>query len=123
MDLYLARKLNLPETKSEIIYEQQSVCYITNNPEYGYDGLIINTIEIEDISIKIFPNLLNSETEIKIESNSLIKEVKVFDMKLRLIKNKLENNVISLDDNLVPSMYILQIISEKGLISKKLIKL
>ena len=84
--------------------------------------MIINTIEIEDNDIEIYPNLLNFETEIKIESNSLIKEVKVFDMKLRLIKNRLENNVVYFDSNLVPGMYILQIISEKGLVSKKFIK-
>lgn len=108
---------------SEIIYEKQSVCYITNNPKYGCDGLIINTIEVEDISIKIFPNLLNDETEIQIESNSQIKEVKVFDLKLRSIKNRLENNIISFDDNLVPGMYILHIICDKGLLSKKIIKL
>jgi hypothetical protein len=44
-------------------------------------------------------------------------------MKLNLIKNRLEHNIIYLESNLVSGMYILQILSEKGLVSKRFIKL
>jgi hypothetical protein len=111
------------QQNSEVIFEQQTLCPVSDNPIYGCEGLIINTNEVEDIDFKIYPNLLDTENEIKIESKNLIKEVKVFDMKLNLIKNRLEHNIIYLDSNLVPGMYILQIISEKGLVSKRFIKL
>lgn len=108
---------------AEIIFEQQTLCPVSNDPIYGCEGLIINTKEVEDIDLKIYPNLLSTENEIKIESKDRIEEVKVFDMKLNFVKSRLDHNIIYLESNLVPGMYILQILSEKGLVSKRFIKI
>lgn len=95
----------------------------------GYTGVdvsnctTLNTVDLSSNEIKIFPNPVSNFIFIS-NTDSKINEVQIFDFSGKLIYNKTANaKDIKIDFKQFPAgVYMVQIYSDKGITSKKIIK-
>lgn len=83
-------------------------------------GLANNTIASNDI--KLFPNPVSTTLNIKLSNNSAITTVEIFDMNGRSVLSTKENAESINVTNLQSGLYILNIATSNGFITKRFIK-
>lgn len=94
-----------------------------DNQNYSCEQVVLNINEIEDYNFKVYPNPTNGNITVSIENNITDYTLNITNLSGQIVyqKNKLESSSESISLNIPSGIYFINVQTEKGIISKKLI--
>ena len=93
------------------------------NGEYTADELASVNDKLPSNSASIYPNPANNEITVSVDNKYQVQSIKMMDITGREVKNLTASNIVKIDiTDLQSGYYIINIQTNKGLISSKLIK-
>jgi len=92
--------------------------FVSGLESFNFETLSTETVQLEDSSIQVYPN--PASDYLNIATKHTIKQVEVFDVLGKKVKQNISSNKINVSQLLV-GIYIVKVFTDKGQITKKIV--